>query len=853
MADDNTVNVEFAADTAQAETAVSDLATKLKDASEGMGESFSSMTTLAVAFGTAMEKLAEQAFEKIKEALHEATAAFAETGHEIEHMQLVLGGTPEKLSELDVALKAVGVSSSTYESVAFRLSKQMQTSTDAFDKYGVAYKNANGQMLDTPQIISNVIDKLKEYEAGTDRNTVGTELLGRGFRSLTGLMLLSKEEMAEAKKVADDFGLSMSEKDLEAAHAYEVQTNLTKEATKGFYVELGRLIDPYLTDLTQLLRTELLPIFEDMRVALPAVASAVSSAFSSIGGAVKSVFDLVKMAWDTCGEAMDMIFGLFGVKGPDAMTVFMAALGMVKVAFTIFSVGAQTICEHVGEAFKELGMLIDGVADAVTAFFTAPLGSKGDAAKAAYDAALGKIEIAFKEHQARLRQIAIDGRKAVDEAVNPQFKSPDLSGHTEKPKGKKAAPPGTGDTVDEAGYMKQLEAELEARKITYEKTHDFRKMSLDDEAFYWHSAIAKAEAAGLDSEAIKLKANKAELAAMEKHHKDLLGLQQEAEKVSESAELAAVQQREDIANSDLALGKITKSELIDQQQKFEQERLAIQMRYQETRIAEAAKDVTNNPVAYQQALNKMLELQQQYNAKSLKLTAEKAKDDAKYQLSFESSLTGTLSGGITTLLTKWQSFRTSMMGILQGIYGDIVKNLIAQPLADTAVMLLKKTALYTQFSAFLNGLTVTESAVKKAATITDTTVEVTGAAAAGATKAGASVADIPGVGWMMVPGVVASTFALLKGMLPSFDVGSWNVPTDMMANIHAGEMIVPAAESEKIRDMASRGSGGNQHINITAFDAYGVQKLFSQHKAQILRAVHEATRNGTHLNMKFGG
>ena len=131
MADDNTVNVEFAADTAQAETAVSDLATKLKDASEGMGESFSSMTTLAVAFGTAMEKLAEQAFEKIKEALHEATAAFAETGHEIEHMQLVLGGTPEKLSELDVALKAVGVSSSTYESVAFRLSKQMQTSTDA--------------------------------------------------------------------------------------------------------------------------------------------------------------------------------------------------------------------------------------------------------------------------------------------------------------------------------------------------------------------------------------------------------------------------------------------------------------------------------------------------------------------------------------------------------------------------------------------------------------------------------------------------------------------------------------------------------------------------------------------------
>lgn len=49
--------------------------------------------------------------------------------------------------------------------------------------------------------------------------------------------------------------------------------------------------------------------------------------------------------------------------------------------------------------------------------------------------------------------------------------------------------------------------------------------------------------------------------------------------------------------------------------------------------------------------------------------------------------------------------------------------------------------------------------------------------------------------------------------LPSFDVGTNKVPRDMIAQIHKGEMIVPAYDADKIRNGGS-GAGGPVNINI---------------------------------------
>jgi hypothetical protein len=91
-------------------------------------------------------------------------------------------------------------------------------------------------------------------------------------------------------------------------------------------------------------------------------------------------------------------------------------------------------------------------------------------------------------------------------------------------------------------------------------------------------------------------------------------------------------------------------------------------------------------------------------------------------------------------------------------------------------------------------------------------------AAVGAVAAGASVAAIPVTGWSMAPGVSASTYADLSktASLASLDVGAYDVPRDMVAQIHAGEMVIPKTFAEGLRDSGAAGgySGSSDGMHI---------------------------------------
>lgn len=94
-------------------------------------------------------------------------------------------------------------------------------------------------------------------------------------------------------------------------------------------------------------------------------------------------------------------------------------------------------------------------------------------------------------------------------------------------------------------------------------------------------------------------------------------------------------------------------------------------------------------------------------------------------------------------------------------------------------------------------------------------------------------------------GAVSSGIGSFFGsFLPSFDVGSYNVPSDMVANIHKGEMIVPAKEAAQIR---AGGSGGGvtvmQTINIGENVSMAVRQEVSKMMPDIKRATVSAVED----------
>jgi hypothetical protein len=94
-------------------------------------------------------------------------------------------------------------------------------------------------------------------------------------------------------------------------------------------------------------------------------------------------------------------------------------------------------------------------------------------------------------------------------------------------------------------------------------------------------------------------------------------------------------------------------------------------------------------------------------------------------------------------------------------------------------------------------------------------LSVAAAAAVAAAWAFADSAMLGPPGLAAAPGVATAAEAsvmLFQTAIPSLAVGAWNVPQDMGANLHAGEMVIPANFASGLR---GSGGGGDTHLNYS--------------------------------------
>jgi len=120
-----------------------------------------------------------------------------------------------------------------------------------------------------------------------------------------------------------------------------------------------------------------------------------------------------------------------------------------------------------------------------------------------------------------------------------------------------------------------------------------------------------------------------------------------------------------------------------------------------------------------------------------------------------------------------------------------------------------------------------------------------GALTGGGGGGSSTTSDGPGINLGRSPDSYYKTPTALS--LPSFDVGTLNVPHDMLAQIHKGEVIVPAPFADKARDFISGGGGGDSYhisnpMTVNAIDARGVDSLLKKHGDTIGKVVQSQIR-----------
>lgn len=98
-------------------------------------------------------------------------------------------------------------------------------------------------------------------------------------------------------------------------------------------------------------------------------------------------------------------------------------------------------------------------------------------------------------------------------------------------------------------------------------------------------------------------------------------------------------------------------------------------------------------------------------------------------------------------------------------------------------------------------------------------------------------------------GDIASGLSALFGDMPSFDVGSANIPNDMIAQIHKGERIVPANQNNP-QGLAALAGGSGGGVTVNQYFQTGVSRAELQ---AVLPQVASAAHDAVFASIQKGG
>lgn len=268
-------------------------------------------------------------------------------GQQIDMLRDNLGISAQEASRLNYAARVMGTSaeevSASFGALNRKLIDQMpliaQGKSD-FDKWGVAAKNAQGNIVSFPELINNVRDRLRTLPPGLERSGAAMDLMGRSGRQLLDLMTLTDAQFKSLAQEAQDLGLIFDEAGVDSMEDFQHNLNRLNLEFDALKLQLGQAIMPLLRSLVQWIRQN-------------------SGVFKQFGEVAKGLAGTAKVVADALGNIWDKLKGIFGTTEATQLAVDAFILTIAGIAGGPVGLAIAALVLAFGEVQKTIKFIQD--------------------------------------------------------------------------------------------------------------------------------------------------------------------------------------------------------------------------------------------------------------------------------------------------------------------------------------------------------------------------------------------------------------------------------------------------------------------------------------------------------------
>lgn len=151
----------------------------------------------------------------------------------------VTGFSVEELQKLQYASSFVDVSMETMTGSISKLTKNMASGSDAFDKLGIAITDSDGNMRDATDVWYEAIEALGGIQNETERDQVSMELFGKSAMEMAGIVDDGGEALKQLGEEAEATGNILSGDAVADAVAFNDQIDELKAKSEQAFLAAG--------------------------------------------------------------------------------------------------------------------------------------------------------------------------------------------------------------------------------------------------------------------------------------------------------------------------------------------------------------------------------------------------------------------------------------------------------------------------------------------------------------------------------------------------------------------------------------------------------------------------------------